>query len=340
MPFSLRGPGKQGSREAVLIVTAAIALYFLLSLASYHPADPGWSHSADTKQVFNQGGPVGAWVADVFLYLFGYWAYLFPVLFGFLGWHVFQARGTEYWFDKKHMAVRGAGFLLTLAAGSGLATLHFAKRGELPLDSGGILGDVVGNGLVTVFSSLGGTVLLLALFLTGVTLLTSLSWLAVMDSTGRYTLMLFDAARQSVSWIRVRLDARRVRKERETHVEKERKRSKKRRKPKVEPTIAQLAPSVRVEKERQVPLFEATGETELPPLALLDAPKDSGRNVSESALEAVSRQVEMKLMDFGIEVAVVAVHPGPVVTRFELEPAPGMKVSRITALVKDLARSL
>ena len=97
----------------------------------------------------------------------------------------------------------------------------------------------------------------------------------------------------------------------------------------IEPTLPPLEPSIRVEKERQVPLFEPPADSALPPLGLLDEPRASSRTVSSAALEAISRQVELKLKDFGIDVEVVAVHPGPVITRFELQPAPGVKVSRI-----------
>src|SRR5690606_28771543 len=110
--------------------------------------------------------------------------------------------------------------------------------------------------------------------------------------------------------------------------------------PRIEPTIDKVEPSLRLERERQVPLFDPASSGELPPLSLLDDPPPREGGYSSDALEAMSRLVEIKLSDFGIEVEVVAVHPGPVVTRFELQPAPGVKVSQISNLAKDLARSL
>jgi S-DNA-T family DNA segregation ATPase FtsK/SpoIIIE len=110
--------------------------------------------------------------------------------------------------------------------------------------------------------------------------------------------------------------------------------------PRIEPVMQSLEPSVRAEKERQVPLFEPSAAGELPPLSLLDDPPEQKQGYSKESLEAMSRLVELKLKDFNIDVEVKSVSPGPVITRFELDPAPGVKVSQIANLSKDLARSL
>ena len=330
----------RGSREGLLIVLSAVAAYLILSLSTYHPTDPGWSHSGEVHRVYNQGGIVGAWVADVFLYLFGYLAYLFPVLVAYGGWLFYRDSDDGGTRDIYEMATRGCGFLLTLGAGSGLATLHFTERAPMPLDAGGILGNVVGNNLASVFSDLGGTLFLLALFLTGITLFTSLSWFAVMDAVGWYTLWLLDHTKTLFLWSRENYQGRQARKARETSVQTERKRTSRRKQPRIEPTISRLEPSERSEKERQVTLFDGAADGSLPALSLLDGPSPPKNRASRTTLEAMSRQVELKLKDFGVEAEVVAVHPGPVITRFELQLAPGVKVSRISNLAKDLARSL
>ena len=337
----LRGPLARGSREGALIVLSAVAIYFTVSLASYHPADPGWSHSGHVERVLNQGGRVGAWLADVFLYLFGYMAYLFPVMVAYCGWLVFRGGRQGGGTDLYHAAVRGAGFLLTLGTGCGIASLHFREGSALPLDAGGILGNLVGGNLVDVFSPLGATLLLLALFLAGFTLFTSLSWLGLMDGLGRVTLRTLACVFAAVRRVRDAYRGRQLRKARETSVRSDQEKRTNRPAPRIEPQISTVKPSVRAEKERQAPLFEPADDgTPLPELGLLDGPTASHRSVSEAALEAMSRQVELKLADFGVEASVVAVHPGPVVTRFELEPAPGLKVSKVSNLSKDLARSL
>jgi len=329
----------RGLREGLFIVFSALALYLLLSLASYHPLDPGWSHSGPIDRIANKGGLVGAWIADVLLYLFGYLAYLFPMLVGYAGWFLYERAGRVV-VDPYQLGISGSGFVLALGGGSGLATLHVARGEALPLDAGGVLGNLVGHGLVDAFSLLGATLFLLALFLTGITLFANVSWLALMDATGRVTLTTLAKARAAVTFVHERQRARAARRRRETAVATEHRRLSTRRKPRIEPVVPRIEPSARSEKDRQVPLFEPPAEEALPPLTLLDAPSRAPVKVSEASLEAVSRQVELKLKDFGIEAQVVGVHPGPVVTRFELEPAPGVKVSRISALAKDLARSL
>jgi S-DNA-T family DNA segregation ATPase FtsK/SpoIIIE len=333
----------KGLREGTLFLLSALAAYLLLSLMSYHPEDPGWSHRGPSHHIQNYGGMVGAWFADVFLYLFGYLAYLFPLMVGFSGWMVFQGRTPSGGIDLHVLSLRWAGFLLTVASGCGLATLHFAIAfGALPLDAGGIFGNLVGQNLATLFSFMGATLFLLALFLTGVTLFTGLSWLNVMDWTGKLTLLALAWLAVQFTSFRAWLETQRIRRRREEKVaeKKEKRKGFRRKPPRIEPVIKKVEPSERVERERQVQLFEAPADTELPPLSLLSGVHAHVEGYSESALEALSRLVEMKLLDFGIEVEVVAVQPGPVITRFELQPGVGVKVSQISNLAKDLARGL
>ena len=170
-------------------MASALAVYLLLSLMSYNAQDPGWSHRGTALSVHNYGGVVGAWFADVFLYLFGYLAYLFPLMVAFSGWLVYRGRTPTGGIDIHVLAVRWAGFLLTVASGCALATLHFhIEPGTLPLDAGGVFGNLVGHNLDALFSFMGATLFLLALFLSGVTLFTGLSWVSLMDWTGKVTL--------------------------------------------------------------------------------------------------------------------------------------------------------
>ena len=330
-----------GLREAALFVLGAVALYMMLALATYHASDPGWSHTGPINRVANAGGVAGAWIADVFLYLFGYLAYLFPVMVGYSAYVVYRGHDGADQVALHTLALRWIGFLLTLGAGSGLTTLHFSDSlQQLPLHAGGILGELVGRGLADGFNFLGATLLLLALFLAGVTLFTGLSWLGLMDVVGRC--MLWTLRRAGALWEQVleELEARRARNARTGEVRVEPKKAEKRPPPRIEPVIRSLEISERVEKERQVPLFDPPPDSDLPPLALLDDAPPSVGGYSHEALEAMSRLVELKLQDFGIEVQVVEVHPGPVITRFELQPGPGVKVSQISNLAKDLARAL
>ena len=331
----------RGLREGALLILSALAIFLLVSLASYHPADPGWSNSGEVVIIHNAGGLIGAWLADVLLYLLGYLAYLFPIMVGYSGWLVYRGLTPAGGIDLHVLAVRWAGFLLTVGAGCGLATLESdGYQGHLPAGAGGVFGNVIGNGLVDVVSPVGATLFLLALFLTGVTLFTGISWLVVMDFIGKYTLIVADRVIETAGQIPEELAARRARNERKEVIKASQTREAKRKPVRIEPVIKSPQPSERKERERQVPLFEPPPNSELPPLSLLDEPRRSEEGYSTSALEAMSRLVEMKLLDFNIEVEVVAVNPGPVITRFELDLGPGVKVSQVSNLAKDIARAL
>ena len=332
----------RGVREGALIVLSALAVFLLVSLMSYHYNDPGWSHTGSHADVQNIGGRVGAWFADVFLYLIGYLAYLFPIMVGYSGWLVFRGRTSNGDIDYKTLGLRWLGFLCTVGSGCALAALYFTLApGVLPLASaGGILGEKLAGVFSGSFNTVGATLFLLALFLAGVTLFTGLSWLSLMDRTGRWTLRFMAWARERFDWLQDYLASRKVRLERQEVVQEEKKKIENRPPPRIEPIIKRVEVSQREEKERQVKLFDAPSDSELPPLALLDPPRPSEGGYSESALEAMSRLVEMKLADFGVEVEVVAVSPGPVITRFEMQPGSGVKVSQISNLAKDLARAL
>ena len=326
-------------REGMLWVGWALAIILLWALASYHTGDPGFASTGTGRNVVNAAGPWGAWVASFLHVLFGHAAYLFPVLLAAAGWLSFRSREDASRASPRALALRGAGFLVTLAATCGLATLHFSGAG-LPETAGGVLGQLAGRGLESVLSFLGATLLLLAVWLAGVSLFTGVSWLAVMDRVGRATLDTGAWIRGRYDALRDRLDTRRAAQARHEVVELRKKVAGRKSLPRIEPVISPVEKSERVEKERQVPLFEAAAPGEIPPLNLLDDPPAKQGGYSEEALEAMSRLVELKLRDFGVEVEVVAVHPGPVVTRFELAPAPGVKVSQISNLAKDLARAL
>ncbi len=329
-------------REGVLLLLVFAAGYFLLALLTYSPQDPGWSYTGPVEEVQNAAGPAGAWFADVLLYLFGLLAYLFPLMVGWSGWLVFRQSNPVDSINLHLMALRWIGFLLTVGAGSVLAAIYVHGAGQaLPMGAGGVLGELLRAQLVALFSLAGSTLLLLAVFLSGFTLFTGLSWLGVMDAVGGLTLDLVDRIAALPRRLAEILSARRARHKRSEAVRVEKKKAEKRRPPKIEPVITEVKTSPRVERERQVPLFEpAGGEGGLPALSLLSEPGRRDAGYSPEALQALSRQVEMKLKDFGIEAEVVAVHPGPVITLFELHLAPGTKASRVTNLAKDLARAL
>ncbi len=336
----LAAPLTHAVREAAFWVLSAIALILLVALLSYNPQDPGFSHTGNGAPVRNQIGAVGAWYADIAFGLFGGPALLFPAMFLLAGWIVFTARSSPGPVDRQVLVTRLSGFALTLATSCALATLHFGAHG-LPQTAGGAFGELLGNGIAAGLGSLGATLLLLASWLAGVSLFTGLSWLAVMDQIGRLVFEGVDRGRELFIEIRARTAVRRAQEERQAVGRQERKKIDKKPPPRIEPVLAAPQPSQRAQKERQVPLFAGTVlPGGLPSLSLLDDPPERPPGYSKESLEAISRLVELKLRDFGVEVEVVAVQPGPIVTRFELAPAPGVKVSQISNLSKDLARSL
>jgi DNA segregation ATPase FtsK/SpoIIIE, S-DNA-T family len=328
----------RAAREGVLWIGWALALILLWALMSYDPGDRGFYSTGTGRQIQNAAGPAGAWVSSFLYVLFGHAAYLFPVLLAGTGWLALKSRTTADLPPARVLGLRVGGFVVTLATSCGLATLHFAGNG-LPETAGGIVGQVAG-GLADFLSFLGATLLLLALWLTGVSLFIGMSWLAVMDRVGRMTLAAIGTVQAGVESLRDRLEGRKAAQARQESVERRKQSVVRKVPPRIEPIIAPVEKSERVEKERQAPLFETPAAGEIPPLGLLDDAPPKAGGYSEEALEAMSRLVELKLRDFGVEVEVVAVHPGPVVTRFELAPAPGVKVSQISNLSKDLARAL
>jgi S-DNA-T family DNA segregation ATPase FtsK/SpoIIIE len=329
----------RGLREGALWIFGALALMLFAALASYDPNDPAFSSTGEQGPVANLIGPFGAWLSDLFFMLFGAPAFLFPVMLGLAGWTLYRERGVREPASGRSLGLRGIGFVLALATSCGLATLHYAA-GALPSSAGGVLGALLGDGLASVMSLLGATLLLLAVWLASVSLFTGVSWLAVMDRIGHGVLAGLGWLRERMSTARDVKAGREVKQARQEVVREEQKKAAERKPPRIEAQAPRVEKSERVEKEKQVALFERPGSTELPELSLLDDAPPRAGGYSAEALEAMSRLVEIKLRDFGVEAEVVEVHPGPVITRFELRPAPGVKVAQISHLAKDLARAL
>lgn len=331
--------------EGALIGVSAACLYLLLALATYSVSDPGWSATGSTSAVVNAGGPAGAWLADVAYSLIGYSAYLFPLLLAYRAAVIFIERHAAQPFDWMTFAIRALGMVLVILSATALSAMNDAGQSSLPQGAGGILGQAVGNAFDGAFSVTGSRLILVAVFLFGMTVFTDLSWIRLMDKLGGWAIA---AATGIVRTLVTRWDAWRDRKarqklkqERKAVISEHVKQEKKRKPPKIKPLKKKAETSVRAEKERQQPLFETPVTGELPSLSLLDeASNDGPRGYSEEALESLSRLLELKLADFSIKAEVVAVYPGPVITRFEIQPAPGVKASRISNLAKDLARSL
>ncbi|MGQ0654032.1 MAG: DNA translocase FtsK [Betaproteobacteria bacterium] len=328
-------------REAKWLVLVALAAYLVLVLATYQRSDPGWSHSATGAVAGNSGGAVGAWIADILLYVFGLSAYWWVALCAaIVAWGTRKLDGTPL-VERRALWLALGGFALLVLASASLEFLRLhSLKAELPFVPGGLLGEVVGGAAFSALGFTGATLLLLALAAVGLSLFTGVSWLTLAELTGRALEAAYGAA--AAAWER-RRDRRLgeiAREERELVVEAEKKREEDHPRLRIEPPVVEIKRSERVQKERQAPLFEELPDTPLPPLKLLDEARHEGEQVTAETLEFTSRLIEKKLSDFGVAVKVLAAYPGPVITRYEIEPAVGVKGSQIVNLVKDLARAL
>jgi S-DNA-T family DNA segregation ATPase FtsK/SpoIIIE len=332
--------------EGLMIVLLALGLYLLLAISSYSPQDPGWSRTGNGS-VSNTVGLGGAWLADILLLLFGYLAYLFPLLLLFKAVAIFRDRHRPIDVDWELLGLRAVGMLLLLLSAAALATMHFTG-GSLQESAGGLLGEGLSSMALPLLDLTGSTLVFLTFLFLGFTLGLGVSWLNLADTIGLWCLRSWDwLERRMERWHEEKREAQEaqqlVQKRREAFehfVEKDRKRQPIEIAPvRREPVIKE--PSKRVQKEKQGKLFDTPVVGDLPPLNLLNPWEENKKlGYSAEALEAMSRLLEIKLKDFGIDIEVVAINPGPVITRFEVQPAPGIKVSRISNLVKDLARSL
>nr|WP_202560357.1 DNA translocase FtsK 4TM domain-containing protein [Alcanivorax sp. DP30] len=330
--------------EGTVIALIALSAYLLLALVTFDSRDPGWSYVGNINAVHNAAGRAGAFSADMLLGLFGFMAYLFPVLVAFWAGKVLKERHAGLPGSWPLFSLRLVGFILTMLAGTALSYMHFSVGDHLPEGAGGILGHEMGQAALDGFNPLGGTLIMVALFLIGVTIFTDLSWIALAEGIGAFVLAAFEKV---PAWWQARKQKREALKQKKTAHEKrarvieEAKKKAETRKPvKIAEPAKPVEKSVRVQKEKQQKLFTTEVTGELPPIGLLDPVEEAKGGYSEEALEGMSRLLEIKLKDFNIDAEVVAVQPGPVITRFEIQPAPGIKVSKITNLAKDLARSL
>ncbi len=449
----------QRIQEGALIFSSVIALFLLLALLSFDPADPAWSQTGQHAAIKNSMGAVGAQLADIMLFAFGWVAYAVPVSVALAGWFAFKRFSRILSMDFLTLGLRLIGVVMIILSATTISSINFDDIYDF--SSGGVVGDIVKDAMIPYFSYTGTSLLLLCFLFTGITLTTGLSWLAVIDAIGDGVLYLwhrltgfieaksaqpddgkaarFDAIRdqsedvllgdveQDDSPALVKRNKKESKKDIvgndtaitaldktstndlspgdilepkitlpdsvsddeppftldddtttepkkpdihiplqdvvikedmddeffnvEALVQEERKNAEELSgsdffaSPDDEPAPPQAPASSgnelldAIEKVKQRKL-ERANMPPLPTLELLDKPQRSKNPVSEEDLERVARLVEVKLLDFNIQANVVGVYPGPVITRFELDLAPGIKVSKISGLAKDLARAL
>jgi DNA segregation ATPase FtsK/SpoIIIE, S-DNA-T family len=347
-------------REGALLLLLPVVLYLMFALISYHSGDPSWSHEASNASVRNMGGKAGAYLSDLLYYLLGYMAYLVPISLGFVMLRLVRlshSRANTH--DAAASAnvrlnsaqqpdlspmdpvIRSVGLLVLLVSGC----LLFTVRGgglDLPAGSGGLLGGLLSRLLLPVLGN--GPISMFAIMATlaAISLATGMSWFKAMDLLGQLVSSAFLWAKgkrkQVNEWqagqkaVERRVETRKI----------EAKKMADKPAPKIETTAAApaLEKSERAEREVQMQLFQSIPAGDLPPLSLLDEPKVQAKGYSQEELEQLSKLVEIKLKEFRIDAQVMNVYPGPVITRFELQPAAGIRASQISSLDRDIARGL
>ena len=382
--------GIQRIMEVGMIISCVFAFFILLALASFHPADPGWSQAGLQSDVHNWVGPIGAWFADILFFTLGAFAYSLPFCCAFLGWFLFQQTKTLLEIDYLTIGLRLIGVILFVLGATGLLSLNVEDIHNYT--AGGMVGDVLSSSLIPYFSMIGTTLLLLCFFCTGFTLLSGVSWVAIVDKIGELAIgisrfiyhtpaklksssipLLTFKKPQSEPTALASTDNNYWGNESENnHFEQQndqgyaaepavpqsildeppfpstqakkspvsiselkKKINLSRKSAKVEPVISDTASESSVSE-----VIDDAEQGPMPSFDLLERADKIKNPITPEELDIVSRLLEAKLADFSIEARVVGVYPGPVITRFEMDLAPGVKVSKITTLSKDLARSM
>jgi len=344
---SATAPSPRWLRQVGVVVGGVLWLIVLLALVTHDPGDPAFSTTGHGAAVQNKAGYVGAWLADVLYVLFGFSAW-WLMLIGLREWLAALARWLR---GDAHVSAPAwerpawmfwGGVALVLAASCSLEwTRLYHWESHLPGGhAGGVIGVTVGRWSMKALGFAGSGVLWIAMLVVGSALALRFSWARAAEGIGRA----FDGLRERRLERMERAEdlriGERAQRERDAVVEVERVVQDDHVPIVIEPTMAELPRSERVAKERQKPLFSELVDTKLPQVDLLDAVPARAESVSTETLEMTSRLIEKKLKDFGVEVRVVAASPGPVITRYEIEPATGVKGAQIVNLAKDLARSL
>ncbi|MEY2631798.1 MAG: hypothetical protein RIR00_452 [Pseudomonadota bacterium] len=337
--------------ESRWLLLGAVGVFLALALWGFDRGDPGWSHSVSHGQLHNPAGSFGAWLSDLLLYLFGvsaWWWVALIVLFVWWGYRSLDSeKAGEQPLNRRSLPLALTGFAMVLICSAALEALRFySHKAGLPLQPGGMLGLELGGWLSRTLGYTGATLFFLLGIAVGWSILTGMSWLLAAERVGGVLEGLYNLCLNRAELWQDKRIGREVAEKRKVDVAVEKKQRAEVVTPLViEPTLVEVpvSPKVerRIEREKQAVLFpEAVIGGLLPQMQLLDPAPTQNVMPAPEVLEFTSRQIERKLADFGVQVQVLAALPGPVVTRYEIEPAIGVKGSQIVNLARDLARAL
>ena len=333
-------------RDVQTITWLVLVAFLVLALVTRSPEDSAWTHVGDAP-LHNAAGTYGAYLADFLGFLFGPLAYTLPAL---MLWRVL----ILWWRPQRSLvgAPQLLAWMVALVSLAALAHIHFSSN-DFGLDnaSGGVIGQTIGASMWHATGLLGSSLILIVLFLVTFTAASGFAWDRASELVGRGIFWLAHGIASVVKgfWQRRHLQPK------STTAAPMRQAPVVRQTPETQAIANEvprprkeiiIAPAVQAKPAKQIPvqrpLFTPPpGEGTLPSMELLDpADVQIGKGYSPEALESMSRLLEIKLKEFNVDATVVAVQPGPVITRFEIQPAAGVKVARITNIAKDLARAM
>lgn len=337
----LSGIKNKLTREAWWLSLIFLGFYLTITLATYSSQDPSWSHSVSgATSIHNAGGIIGSYLSDFLLYIFGLSSWWLSFLCFFSIWLLYPQYNKELKGYRSFLLFNYFGFFLLISCSSAFEAGHLIDlAAQFPLSQGGLIGKLFDQVLRASLGYIGSTIFLLTSIAIGFSLFTGWSWLKISEHFGHFTFALFQRVQFRYRDWQDRKHGRIIEQQRLELLESERRKSENRSPVNIETPEVEIKKSERVQKEKQIPLFNFSDNL-LPPLHLLDQPSHQVEPQSPETIEFISRLIEKKLMDFGIEAKVISAQPGPVITRYEFEPAPGVKGSQVTNLSKDLARAL
>jgi len=341
----------RGVRESLLVLFCGIAVILFLSLISFDLSDSSYFVVSDADSYSNLIGAFGANVSAILFTYFGIVSYLFIPILVLTAVYIYQNKNPINQRTKSENVLGSIGIIIFVLSSASLIQL-FPSIQQLPegIGTGGIIGDSVFSATADYLDISGSIVLFIILLLASISLSLHISWVMIVDKSGSLILNILSRflsiiqmtptyLNQFLSKIKFKRKEKPLESARAIHqrkIEKVRQRPK----TKIEPKVQAIETSKRSEEAKQVKLFDTAESGQLPELSLLDDAPDKVSGYSEDTLQAMSKLLEIKLADFNIAAEVISVKPGPVVTRFEIQPAAGVKVSQISNLSKDLARAL
>jgi len=341
----------RGVRESLLVLFCGIAVILFLSLISFDLSDSSYFVVSDADSYSNLIGAFGANVSAILFTYFGIVSYLFIPILVLTAVYIYQNKNPINQRTKSENVLGSIGIIIFVLSSASLIQL-FPSIQQLPegIGTGGIIGDSVFSATADYLDISGSIVLFIILLLASISLSLHISWVMIVDKSGSLILNILSRflsiiqmtptyLNQFLSKIKFKRKEKPLESARAIHQRKIEK-AKQRPKTKIEPKVQAIETSKRSEEAKQVKLFDTAESGQLPELSLLDDAPDKVSGYSEDTLQAMSKLLEIKLADFNIAAEVISVKPGPVVTRFEIQPAAGVKVSQISNLSKDLARAL